>query len=98
MSKLLQIFLAAVLLTGCGPAVNPDEINGPVCQSDLCWDLSKVSTLNVNDFPVPGSLVPTQSGSGVADPYNGGSHVYGPSQGQLRVCPYLCLFKEVTGP
>lgn len=57
MSRLTKYVFLAFLLAGCEPAVNPDQIQGPACQSEVCWDLSNVSALKVNDFPVPDRLV-----------------------------------------
>lgn len=57
MNRLVLLLLPAALLAGCGPAVNPDEIHGPACQAEVCWDLSQVSELRVNDFPIPDRLV-----------------------------------------
>lgn len=54
------LFLIMVLLAGCGPAVNPEEAHGPACQSEVCWDLSNVSSLMINDFPLPDQLVPDE--------------------------------------
>lgn len=56
MNNRLRIgLLLASLLAGCGPAVNPEEVMGPSC-SDVCWDLSQTSVLEVNDFPFLTSL------------------------------------------
>lgn len=54
--RLLLGAMAVVMLVGCGRAVNPDEVNGPSCTSDVCWDLSQTSALRVNDYPFVTSL------------------------------------------
>lgn len=54
---MVKVILFLILLTGCGKAVDPTEVQGPTCISDICWDLTNVSLLKVNDLPTPDRLV-----------------------------------------
>lgn len=61
---LFRWFVLGILLvmqSGCGPEVDPEEIDGPPCQSDICWDLTRVPSLKVNDIPLPDRLVPKET-------------------------------------
>ncbi|MBI3609974.1 MAG: hypothetical protein HY204_04620 [Nitrospirae bacterium] len=44
---LLGVLLLPVL-SGCGPAVKPEEV---ICESGTCWDASRTTVLRVNDPP-----------------------------------------------
>lgn len=51
---LLGLILPAIL-SGCGAAVEPWEI---LCESGICWDMSGVDYIYVNDDPIVGKVPP----------------------------------------